>query len=114
MPGFWQVLSSNFTVLRKRDMCVYLTGNTVSLVGDWMQQTAQARVVWQLTPSATAWGLSLFFTIIGDAAVIMSFAFILAFLVERNILQLWHVYVLAFLLGVGYGMQHFLLRTLFE
>jgi MFS family permease len=30
----------------------------------------------------------------------MSFAFILAFLVERNILQLWHVYVLAFLLGV--------------
>lgn len=104
-------------------MRIYLTGNTVSLLGDWMQQTAQAWVVWQLTHSATALGVVAFFSqlpfflfgpwvgVVSDRydrrkillitqLLIMSFAFILAFLVQSNILRLWHVYTLAFLLGV--------------
>jgi len=123
LEGVWQVLVSNFTVLRKRDMRIYLTGNAISLVGDWMQQTAQAWVVWQLTHNATALGVVAFFSqlpfflfgpwvgvvsdrydrrkiLIVTQVLIMSFAFILAFLVQSNILRLWHVYILAFLLGV--------------
>ncbi|HLZ85594.1 MAG TPA: MFS transporter, partial [Puia sp.] len=123
MEGAWQVLIDNFTILRKRDMRIYLTGNAVSLVGDWMQQTAQAWVVWQLTHNATALGVVAFFSqlpfflfgpwvgVISDRYdrrkillvtqfLIMSFAFILAFLVESQYLRLWHVYLLAFLLGV--------------
>ncbi|HEY4337489.1 MAG TPA: MFS transporter [Puia sp.] len=123
MPGVWQVLTDNFTVLRKRDMRVYLTGNGISLVGDWMQQTAQAWVVWQLTHSATALGVVAFFSqlpfflfgpwvgVLSDRydrrkillvtqVLIMACAFILALLVETSLLKLWHVYVLAFFLGV--------------
>lgn len=103
-------------------MRVYLTGNAISLVGDWMQQTAQAWVVWELTHNATALGVVAFFSqlpfflfgpwvgVIADRydrrrilvvtqLLIMTFAFILAFLVQSNFLQLWHVYLLAFLLG---------------
>jgi MFS family permease len=123
MPGVWPILTDNFTVLRKRDMRVYLTGNGMSLIGDWMQQTAQAWVVWQLTHSATALGIVAFFSqlpfflfgpwvgVLSDRydrrkillvtqVLIMACAFILAFLVERSLLRLWHVYVLAFFLGV--------------
>src|ERR1700743_1280920 len=104
-------------------MRVYLTGNAVSLVGDWMQQTAQAWVVWQLTHSATALGVVAFFSqlpfflfgpwvgvitdrydrrkiLVMTQLLIMPCAFILAFLVQSNILRLWHVYSLAFVLGV--------------
>jgi MFS family permease len=94
MPGFWQVLSSNFTVVAFfSQLPFFLFGPWVGVITDRYDRR-KILLVTQL--------------------LIMSFAFILAFLVERNILQLWHVYVLAFLLGVGYGMQHFLLRTLFE
>jgi MFS family permease len=104
-------------------MRVYFAGNTVSLLGDWMQQTAQSWVVWQLTHSATALGIVAFFSqlpyfILGPwvgvvtdrhdgrkillvtQLLITSFAFILAFLVGSHTLQLWHVYVLALLLGI--------------
>ena len=123
MTGVWQVLIDNFTVLRKRDMRVYLFGNSVSLVGDWMQQTAQAWVVWQLTQSATALGVVAFFSqlpfflfgpwvgVVSDRydrrrillvtqVLIMACAFTLAILVETGSLRLWHVYALAFFLGV--------------
>lgn len=104
-------------------MRIYLGGNTISLLGDWMQQTTQSWVVWQLSHSATALGIVAFFSqlpffllgpwvgVISDRYdrrkimlitqfLIMSFAFIFAILIETHILQLWHVYVLAFLLGV--------------
>jgi len=115
-------LINNFTVLRKRDMRLYLGGNTISLLGDWMQQTAQSWVVWQLTHNATALGVVAFFSqlpffilgpwvgVIADRYdrrrillvtqfLIMSFAFTFAILLQTHILQLWHVYLLAFLLG---------------
>jgi MFS family permease len=121
--GTLTILADNFLVLRKRDMRIYLSGQTVSLVGDWMQQTAQAWVVWELTHSATALGVVAFFSqipfflfgpwvgVLSDRfdrrkillvtqSLIMLFAFILAALVQFHLLLLWHVYVLAFLLGI--------------
>lgn len=122
-PGVLAILADNFSILRKRDMRIYLSGQTVSLVGDWMQQTAQAWVVWELTHSATALGVVAFFSqipfflfgpwvgvltdrfdrrriLVITQSLIMLFAFMLAALVQGHLLQLWHVYVLAFLLGI--------------
>ena len=99
-------------------------GQSVNLLGDWMQQTAQAWVVWELTHKATALGIVAFlsqipFFIFGPWVGIFSdrfdrrkillitqfltmlFAFILAFLVQTDRLVLWHVYILAFLLGTA-------------
>ena len=121
--GVLSFLADNFSILRNRDIRVYLSGNAVSLIGDWMQQTAQAWVVWELTHSTTALGIVAFFSqipfflfgpwvgVISDRydrrkilmvtqSLIMLFAFSLAALVQWHLLQLWHVYVLAFLLGV--------------
>jgi len=37
-----------------------MLGQAVNLLGDWMQQTAQAWVVWELTHKATALGIVAF------------------------------------------------------
>lgn len=115
-------LGDNFSTLRIRNIRVYMIGQSVNLLGDWMQQTAQAWVVWELTHKATALGIVAFlsqipFFIFGPWVGIFSdrfdrrkillltqfltmlFAFILAFLVQTDRLELWHVYILAFLLG---------------
>ena len=46
-----------FSSLKIRNYRVYFYGQSVSLVGTWMQMTAQAWLVLPLTPSATALGL---------------------------------------------------------
>jgi MFS family permease len=99
-----------------------MLGQAVNLLGDWMQQTAQAWVVWELTHRATALGIVAFLSqipffvfgpwvgIIADRfdrrkillitqVLAMFFAFILAFLNQTDHLLLWHVYLLALLLG---------------
>ena len=101
-----------------------MLGQSVNLVGDWMQQTAQAWVVWELTHKATALGITAFLSqipffifgpwvgVIADRFnrrkillitqfLAMLFAFILAFLIQTNHLLLWHVYLLALLLGIA-------------
>jgi MFS family permease len=119
-----RTIGDNFSTLRIRDIRVYMFGQSINLLGDWMQQTAQAWVVWELTHKATALGIVAFlsqipFFIFGPWVGVLSdrfdrrkillltqvltmlFAFILAFLVQTNRLELWHVYVLAFLLGIA-------------
>src|SRR5258706_4776455 len=119
-----RAIGDNFSTLRIRNIRVYLLGQTVNLLGDWMQQTAQAWVVWELTHKATALGIVAFLSqipffifgpwvgIIADRfdrrkillitqVLAMFFAFILAFLIQTNHLLLWHVYVLALLLGIA-------------
>ena len=117
-----KTIGDNFSTLRIRNIRVYMLGQSINLLGDWMQQTAQAWVVWELTHKATALGIVAFlsqipFFIFGPWVGILSdrfdrrkillltqlltmlFAFILAFLVQTDRLVLWHVYILAFLLG---------------
>jgi MFS family permease len=119
-----RAIGDNFSTLRIRNIRVYMLGQSINLLGDWMQQTAQAWVVWELTHKATALGIVAFlsqipFFIFGPWVGILSdrfdrrkillltqfltmlFAFILAFLVQTNRLELWHVYVLALLLGTA-------------
>ncbi len=53
---------STFSAFRYRDFRLYWTGNLVSLVGTWMQTTAQSYLVWELTrnPLATSLPILLF------------------------------------------------------
>jgi len=117
-----RTIGGNFSPLRIRNIRVYMFGQSVNLLGDWMQQTAQAWVVWEMTHKATALGIVAFlsqipFFIFGPWVGIFSdkydrrkillvtqiltmlFAFVLAFLIQIDRLELIHVYILAFLLG---------------
>lgn len=101
-----------------------MLGQTINLLGDWMQLTVQAWVVWELTHKATALGIVAFLSqipfflfgpwvgIVADKysrkkillvtqLLIMLFAFVLAILIQTNRLELIHLYTLAFLLGTA-------------
>jgi MFS family permease len=120
--GKLRLIGDNFSTLRIKNIRIYMTGQLVNLLGDWMQQTAQAWVVWEITHKATALGIVAFlsqipFFIFGPwvgvfadrydkkrillitQILAMVFAFIMAFLIQTNQLMVWHVYLLAFLLG---------------
>ncbi|HTP09820.1 MAG TPA: MFS transporter [Anaerolineae bacterium] len=117
-----RTLRDSFTPLRLPNLRAYLTGQAISLLGTWMQVTAQGWLVWELSKSEVALGIVsmlgslplLLFglwagvwadrldrrkILIGTQAAAMILAFILAALVWTHTVQLWHVYVLSFLLG---------------
>jgi MFS family permease len=118
-----ETLTANFSVLHNRNFRIYLGGQTISLIGTWLQQTALGWVVWELTgrefdlsvatmlsslpllllsPWAGAWAdrfdrrKLIIFTQTG----MMILAFILSALVITNSVQIWHIYVLSLLLGI--------------
>lgn len=116
-------IQENFSPLKIRNFRIYLGGQAISLVGTWLQMTAQSWVVWELSHSATALGVaamlgSLPVLLLGPWAGVwadrldrrklliasqtgaMILAFILASLTQTGWVQLWHVYVLAALLGI--------------
>jgi MFS family permease len=116
-------LSSSFTPLREPNFRTYMIGQAISLVGTFLQITAQGWVVWELTgsnvalgtvtvlstlpvllfgPWAGAWAdrLDRRKLLIWTQVVAMLCAFILAALVQTNLIELWHLYVLAFVLGI--------------
>ena len=123
MASVVSTLRASFSPLRFPNLRLYLGGQTISLIGTWLQVTAQAWLVWTLTGSEAASGIvamlgALPFLIFGPFAgviaermdrrklliatqiVAMFLAFILAFLVQNQLVQIWHVYVLSFCLGV--------------
>jgi len=102
---------------------IYLSGQVISLIGIWMQQTAQSWVVWQLSHSGTALGIAAmlaflptFFlgpwmgvfadrwdrrkVLVATQTSAMILAFVFAILVQTRVIALWHVFVLATLLGI--------------
>jgi MFS family permease len=110
-------------VLRNRYFRIYWLGQTVSLVGTWMQQMAQGWVVTRLTSQASALGLlmvagSLPIVLLGlkggqladryskrnilivTQLALMLLAILFATLVFSGKLVLWHVFALAGVLGV--------------
>jgi len=122
LAAFIKIWEESFSVLKIKNVRIYMYGQSISLVGDWMQQTAQAWLVWELTHKATALGIVallslapffLFGPWVGAFAdeysrkyillitqiLAMLFAFCLAILIQTHTLLLWHVYLLAFLLG---------------
>jgi MFS family permease len=113
-----------FIALRHPNYKLWFFGQLVSLVGTWMQNTAQGFLIYQLTDSpaflgyvAFAAGLpSWLFTLYAGAVVdrisrrkliiitqasMMVLAFVQAGLVFSGLIQPWHILVLAFLLGIA-------------
>jgi MFS family permease len=115
-------LRASFTPLRLPNLRTYLIGQSFSLLGTWMQITAQGWLVWELSHSEVALGIVSMLAslplllfglwagvwidrldrrkiLLGSQTAAMILAFILAALVATKTVQLWHVYVLSFLLG---------------
>jgi MFS family permease len=112
-----------FSSLRQRNFRLYWFGQMISLIGSWMQSIGQAWLVLEITHSGWQLGLvgalqalpvllfSLFGGVFADhwpkrrvllltqsAAMIQALLFWL--LIVTGTVQLWHIYVLALLLGL--------------
>jgi MFS family permease len=113
-----------FAGLQHRNYRVWFCGQLVSLFGTWMQVTAQGFLVYQLTRSARylgfvgfaagvpTWAFTLYGGVVADRfsrrslmvvtqSVMMALAFILAALTFLDVVQPWHILVLALLLGTA-------------
>ncbi len=109
--------------LRHRNFQLFFAGQLISLTGTWMQSVAQAWLVYRLTGSGLLLGavgfsgqIPVFLlaplggivadrwdrrrVVIATQAASMLLAFVLAMLTLMGWVQVWHVFVLAALLGV--------------
>ncbi len=113
-----------FAALRHPNYRLWFFGQLVSLVGTWMQTTAQGFLVYELTASPAylgyvgfangipTWLFTLYGGLIADRmsrrtmliltqSFMMVLAAILAFLTFAGRVQAWHIILLAFLLGTA-------------
>jgi len=119
-PPRW---ATTLRALRHRNFQLFFSGQLISLIGTWMQTVAQSWLVYRLTGSALLLGavgfasqipVFLVATIGGTTAdrvnrqrlviatqtAAMLLAAILAWLTLTDLIQVWHIFVLAALLGV--------------
>jgi MFS family permease len=116
-------LGATLRALRHRNFQLFFGGQLISLIGTWMQSVAQSWLVYRLTGSALLLGsvgfasqIPVFLVapiggivadrynrhrvVIGSQIASMVLAFILAALTLTGLIQVWHIFVLASLLGV--------------
>jgi MFS family permease len=114
--------------LRVRNFRLYWSGQTVSQIGTWMQIVAQGWVVYNLTDSPLMLGLvnfvallpvvpvSLLSGVLSDRfprrslmivteTVLMLQALVMAALLWFDVIQVWHVVVLSFVLGAAAALE---------
>ncbi|MCE1255478.1 MAG: MFS transporter [Anaerolineae bacterium] len=117
-------LNNTFIALRHRNYRLWFFGQLISLVGTWMQTTAQGYLVFELTHDPAYLGYvsfaagipTIIFTLYGGVisdrlsrrtlllftqTSMMILALILSALVFMNVVQPWMIIVLALLLGVA-------------
>jgi MFS family permease len=117
-------LQETFAALKHYNYRLWFFGQLVSLMGTWMQSTAQGYLIYQLTGSPAYLGLvgfvggmpALLFTLFGGViadrisrrtlmvitqTAMLILAFILAVLAFTHLVQPWHILVLAFFLGIA-------------
>jgi MFS family permease len=116
----WQAVGR---ALRHRNFQLFFSGQLISLIGTWMQTVAQSWLVYRLTGSGLLLGSAGFASqipvfliapiggivadrsnrkhvVIATQIASMLLAFVLAALTLTNHVRVWHVFVLAALLGV--------------
>src|SRR4030042_6605063 len=112
-----------FRALRHRNYQLWFFGQGISQIGTWMQSMAQQVLVYRLTGSAAALGIVNLMTVIpllpfsflgGSLAdrvpkrnillitqsLMLLQALVLAFLTWTGLVRVWHVYLMAFTLGM--------------
>lgn len=122
--GSTKLRSGVFRALRHRNFRLYIAGMAVSLSGTWMQQLAQSWLVYRLTQSEWILGLTWFCAnipvlvlgpigglaadrfprrriVMAAQAAAMLQAVVLAALTLTGSVQVWHVLVLASVLGIA-------------
>jgi len=122
-------LGSLFRALRHRNYRLFFAGQSVSLIGTWMQQMAASWLVYRLTNSAFVLGvvgfasqlptflLSPFAGVVADRlhrhrilvitqVLSMAQACVLAALVMTGAVQVWHIIAASLLLGVIFAFDN--------
>jgi len=120
---FRPAFSTRFRALQHRNFQLFIAGQLISLIGTWMQTTAQLWLVYKLTGSAALLGVfgfasqvpMLFLSslggyvgdhydrhrgVIGTQTAAMILAFILAGLTLTKLINIWELIGIAFLLGI--------------
>jgi MFS family permease len=115
--------SIRFRAMKHRNFQLFIIGQLISLVGTWMQNTAQQWLVYRLTGSAALLGVFAFASqfpmlclawmggyvgdrynrhrgVITTQTVSMILAFVLALLTLTHLIKTWHLIVIAFLVGI--------------
>ncbi len=123
-PALSSRFADSFRAFRHRNYRLFYAGQSLSLIGTWMQTVGQAWLVLEITDSKMALGvvtmlqflpitiLVLFAGVIADRVpkrdflvltqcLAMAQAFTLAALVFSGVVELWHVYILAAILGLS-------------
>jgi MFS family permease len=116
-------VAARFRALQHRNFQLFFAGQLTSLIGTWMQSTAQLWLVYKLTGSAALLGLFGFANqipilllasvggyvgdhynrhrgVIWTQVASMFLAFLLAALTLTHYVRVWHLIVIAFLVGV--------------
>jgi MFS family permease len=116
-------VSTRFRALQHRNFQLFFAGQLISLIGTWMQSTAQLWLVYQLTHSAALLGVFGFANqipilvlasvggyvgdrynrhlgVIWTQTASMILAFVLAALTLTHLIQVWHLILIAFLVGI--------------
>ncbi|EME16379.1 MFS transporter [Rhodococcus triatomae] len=124
MTALATIRRDTFAALAVPNFRRYFAGQAVSMAGTWMQAVAQSWLVLQLTESATAIGYVVALQtlpvlvlgpyggvvadridkrrlMIGLQSMMGLLALVLGLLTVTGAVELWHVYVLAFLLGLN-------------
>ena len=128
MNRFKRSFASHFPALTSRDYSVFWVGQFLSVIGTWAQNTTLPYLAYQITGSSLDLGLIGFATtlpmlfvtlpagviiehldkrktVIAMQSVMMLQAFILAALTLGGHIQIWHITVLAFVLGTASAIE---------
>lgn len=118
-----RLVTTRFRAMQHRNFQLFIGGQLVSLIGTWMQTTAQLWLVYKLTGSAALLGLFGFanqipilvlasvggyvgdrynrwYGVIATQTVSMLLAFVLAGLTLSGLIREWEIILIAFLVGV--------------
>jgi MFS family permease len=121
-------LANRFPALASRDFSIFLSGQFISLIGTWMQSTTQPLLAYRLSGSPFDLGLIGFAqtlptfllalpggvlverwdkrrTVIVMQAIMLLQAFTLAALTLSGSIRIWHIAVLAFILGIANAIE---------
>ena len=116
-------MTTRFRALKHRNFQLFIAGQLVSLIGTWMQTTAQLWLVYRLTGSAALLGVFGFANqipmlllasvggyvgdryskhrgVITTQTVSMLLAFLLAGLTLTNVVRVWHLIAITLLVGI--------------